>query len=369
MGRIVLVCRLVRRDLQRRKTEAMMLLLAIMAATTTLTLGLALHGVSSKPYERTRAATAGPDVVAMSASSGAANTTSPADATSLKALAQAQGVIGHSGPYPITWAVLRTRSHTAGAMVEGRDTAPALVDQPKLTQGSWVSNDEVVVERSFADALGVHAGDSITLNGRSFRIAGVAVTAAFLPYPQACWNGCDLNTPQLEASNPGLIWLARDDARSLATRAEPLSYFLNLKLADPAAADAFLYAHNSDSPSAPLLNSWQDISQGDAKLARTGVNALLIGSWLLGLLAAASVALVVGGRMAEQARRVGLLKAVGSTPGLVAVVLLAEYLTVALLAAAAGLVAGWRSAGRRGWSPPCCWPRTSSWRCSRPWPG
>ena len=71
---------------------------------------------------------------------------------------------------------------------------------------------------------------------------------------------------------------------------------------------------------------------------------LQIGSRLLGLLAVASVAVLVGGRMADQTRRVGLLKAVGGTPGLVAVVLLAEILVVALLAAAAGLTAGWLAA-------------------------
>lgn len=44
--------------------------------------------------------------------------------------------------------------------------------------------------------------------------------------------------------------------------------------------------------------------------------------------------------MAEQIRRVGLLKAVGGTPGLIAAVLLAQYLTLALGAAAAGLMIG-----------------------------
>src|ERR1017187_9188827 len=68
--------------------------------------------------------------------------------------------------------------------------------------------------------------------------------------------------------------------------------------------------------------------------------ALLAGSWLLGVLAKASVAVLVGGRMADQIRRVGLLKAVGGTPGLVAAVLLAEYMFLALLAAVAGLLIG-----------------------------
>jgi putative ABC transport system permease protein len=45
--------------------------------------------------------------------------------------------------------------------------------------------------------------------------------------------------------------------------------------------------------------------------------------------------------MTEQSRRVGLLKAVGATPATVAVVLLAEQLTLAAGAAAAGLAGGW----------------------------
>ena len=54
----------------------------------------------------------------------------------------------------------------------------------------------------------------------------------------------------------------------------------------------------------------------------------------------ASLSVLVGGRMADQTRRVGLLKAVGGTPSLVAAVLLAEYVLVAIVAAAAGLAVG-----------------------------
>ncbi|WP_084195909.1 FtsX-like permease family protein [Streptosporangium amethystogenes] len=75
-------------------------------------------------------------------------------------------------------------------------------------------------------------------------------------------------------------------------------------------------------------------------LARDSQILLLIGAWLLGLLAVASLSVLVGGRMADQTRRVGLLKAVGGTPSLVAAVLLAEYLLVAVVAAATGLTIG-----------------------------
>ena len=86
MGRVLLVGRLAARDLRRRPGEALLLLLAIAAATTVLTLGLVLRGVLDKPFESTRAATAGPDVVAAGALT---------DATKVRALTGAAGVVAH----------------------------------------------------------------------------------------------------------------------------------------------------------------------------------------------------------------------------------------------------------------------------------
>ena len=136
--------------------------------------------------------------------------------------------------------------------MEGRDEAAASLDQPKLTQGTWVHPGEVVVERSFADALGIGAGARITLNGRPFRVAGVAVTAAFTPYPNVCFTGCIIGTGQKMASAPGLIWTTRAVARGLVTRAEPLTYFLNLKLAHPGSADAFVNEHSNPARPRPI---------------------------------------------------------------------------------------------------------------------
>jgi ABC-type lipoprotein release transport system permease subunit len=331
MGKILLICRLAVRDLRRRRTEAVLLLVVITAATATLTMGLVLHGVTIvQSYERTRAATSGPDVVVN-------NMPASGLVPGVKALAQAPGVIGHGGPYPVAPAVLRAGGYTVGVTAEGRDVAPAPVDQPEVTQGNWVRPGGLVVERSFADALGVRVGDPVTLNGRRFRVAGVAITAASPPYPA---TGYMPHNPAL-GNDPGLIWLTRSDARRLATSSRPLSYTLNLKLADPARASAFV---NADDRFSSGATSWQEIRDQDTKMMANQRLVLLIGSWLLGLLALASVAVLVGGRIADQTRRVGVLKAAGGTPGLIAAVLLAEYLFLALLAAAAGLMAGWQAA-------------------------
>jgi len=339
MGRILLACRLAARDLRRRPGEAAMLLVVIAAATTTLTLGLVLYGVTAQPYQSTRAATAGPDVVGTAFPSGSGPSASPSALAQVAPLTRAPGVTRYAGPFPVGFPVLRVGGHADAVLAEGRDPATAQVDQPELTQGTWVSSGEVVVERSFADAFGLHAGSRVTLNGRTFRVAGVAVSAA-LPV-----SGIGFLEGSPQWPNPGLVWLTEADARSLATSAAPLGYILDLKLASPAGAQEFAdqftaggdYRNNVGNP---YLIPWQEISQQDGLAIKQERGILLVGSWLLALLAIGSLAILAGGRMAEQLRRVGLLKAVGSTPELIASVFLAEYLALALVAAVVGLAAG-----------------------------
>ena len=346
MGKLLLAWRLAVRDLRYHPAEAVLLLLAVTAAATTLTLGLALHGVTSAPYERTRAATNGPDVVA-NIFPGSLNSSASALAGELRPLERAAVAVAHSGPFPVTWAPLRAGRTTAGAEIQGRDSAAARVDQPKLTSGSWTRPGGVVIEAGFAEALGLHVGDRIRLAGISFQVAGTAVTAAVPSYPEVCYLGCDFSG-NFPAGSPGLVWLTAADT-ALVARAgdEPVAYYLNLKLGNPADATAFASRYDAataNAPGAPYLVSWQDISNEDAKTTAIVQLVLFTGSGLLALLALASVAVLVGGRMAEQSRRVGLMKAAGGTPELVAAVLMLEHVIIGIAAAGIGLLAGWLTA-------------------------
>jgi putative ABC transport system permease protein len=360
MSKIRLIGRLVRRDLRRHPGPAVLLVLAITAATATLTLALVLRGVTDQPYLQTRAATNGPDVAAMifgfnpiSYGSGHGppkqeTITHAQIAAEVSTLTHAPGVTGHSGPYPVASVALRYGGIIAPVEAEGRAQAPASIDQPKVITGTWVRPGGVVLERTFAEALGAGVGDQVTLDGRPYQVVGIAVTAAGLPYPNMCYypgGNCvyDLQDNAIPSdANNGFAWLTEADARALGSAQAPLSYFLNLKLRNPATAPAFASKYgNKASFTAPSLIPWQAIQTGSGLLVQDEQSVLSPGAWLAGLLAIASVAVLAGGRMAERIRRVGLLKAVGATPGAVAVVLLAENLTLALIAAAAGLAIGW----------------------------
>jgi putative ABC transport system permease protein len=348
MGRTLLVYRLAVRDLRHHAAQAVLLVIAIAAATATLTMALSMNGVTSQPYSATKTATDGPDVVAYLTSTGQA-----------KALVHAPGVASSSGPYPVVAATIRFDGRTAGVFAQGRVPAAAAVDRPDVTAGSWVRPGGVVLERTFAEALGAQVGDVVTLNGQRFTVAGIAVTAAQAPYPNLCYftaNSCPpwLTVPGGDWRNAGVIWMTEAGALGLTSTANPLTttYVLNLKLSNPADADAFAQQRFVPFPQptgssgftppylGPMFSAWDGIASADALLVQDAQSVLEPGALLLALLAIASVTVLVGRRLSEYARRVGLLKAVGGTPGTVAAMFLAENVALALLAAVAGLIVG-----------------------------
>lgn len=331
MGRVLLVFRLVLADVRRHLAQAAMLVVAVTAATAALALGLSLRGGTEKLYWQTREVTAGPDVVALSPG------TDPETIKALKSLEHAPRVVAHSGPYRQYYTSLTANGSTGAAVVQVADMTPGPVDRPLVTSGGWVRPGGAVLERGFAAAMGAGVGDHVTVAGRSLPVVGVAVTAARSVYPWALGIGPGGGP----SDGGGLVWLAERDTRALESPDVPVTSFINVKLRDP---DEARLLNRHDPAVAPAfentwvnMKTWQHIADQDFVMLRNSQPILVIGSWLLSFLAVGGVATLAAGRAARQARRVGLLKAVGATPGLIAAVLLAEYLVLALLADALGL--------------------------------
>ncbi|MGQ4379939.1 FtsX-like permease family protein [Streptomyces sp. SAS_267] len=137
----------------------------------------------------------------------------------------------------------------------------------------------------------------------------------------------------------GRIWLTAADARAAAGDT-PNVYLIHLKLTDPTAPlrwldGVFTPDHQDD----PWVNTrtWRDVVETDANMIKQTQPALAIGGWLL---AVAAIVTLATARATRDNRRAGLLKAVGAGPGTVTAVLLAQYLTLTVLATALGLTAG-----------------------------
>lgn len=328
MGHLLLIRRLALRDLRRRPGEALVLLLAVTLATAALTLGTATTDAVSAGYGKTRAATAGPDVMF--------STTDPDPAGFASRLAEAPGVTALGGPFFAFDTTVRAHGRSARAGVEGRGTSRSPVDQPLVTSGTWVRAGGAVVERGFARALGVRPGDTLTVGGRGYPVVGTAISAATPVYP---WS----NPAQIgPAEAGGLVWLTTADARTSAGDA-PGVHLIQLKLSDPAATGAFGRSAAVRTLGADgwfNLRYWQDVLRTDTAMIRITRPTLVIGGWLLAVAAALTLAALTGARAARDHRRAGLLKAVGAGPLTVTAVLLARHLPPALLAAVLGLTAG-----------------------------
>jgi putative ABC transport system permease protein len=301
------------RGLRRNLAASLLLLATIATATTMLSLALALASVSDIPWNQTRDMTRGPDVWVR------------ADrADQLSEVLARPGVL-QAGPVLPLYGVtdLDGGRGSVTALVQERDTSEASVDRPALITGTWARPGGIVVERAFAEALDVGPGDTLQISGRPLTVTGTAVTTARSPYP--------MNTP-------GMVWISSADGAWVERSASSRSVSVALTLDDPATAPSFA-AHVSageDMKAQPwqLTRSYTVSDQ-----ERVG-QVLMPGAWILALLGVAAAAVLTGSRMAAQHRRVGLLKAVGASPRLVTLVLLAEHLAVALAAALVGLITG-----------------------------
>ncbi len=320
-GPLRLAGRLAARDLRQRPGTGLLLFVALVAASTTFTLALVVRGSAEKPWDHTFALTAGPHIVA---------TTFDADAESDQAMADLAAAPA-SRPRPgrtRCWSMgegsLEANGRRIDVEVMARDITPAAVDQPALTDGAWIRDGGVVVEASFASALRVRVGDQLTIAGQPFEVAGIAVTTSRQPTP---------------FYSHGLVWATHADADRLAPAASSHGKVLMLRLADAGQAPAFAAAHAGDLDGL-LVDDWQSTRLDALTDVLFALFGLIVGAVSLTLLAAASVAVAVAGRMAAQTRRAAILKATGATPRFVAGVMLAEYILVAAVAGTAGLLAG-----------------------------
>jgi putative ABC transport system permease protein len=329
--------RLAARNLRRRPGQALLLLLALTIATGVFGVATSLYGSADAPWDRVWRATKGFNV--------SFDVYHPPDEPGDRAfvddlrrrgeqLARAPEVVGVGGPWTHLYGSIRIAGGSEDLTAEIRGPGPYQVDQPLVTSGRWLGEGGgVVLEGGLAATLHAGPGDSVTIQGRRFPVRGVAQTVSRGRFP---------------LSRPAQVWVTPATASQLrALGMTEEGFELQLRLADPDQAGAFVAAHQSlldvsdpDSSVNGFMETWQQRRADSHSDIDILAGTLFAAGTLIAILTIATAAVLIAGRMAEQIRQVGTLKAVGVTPRQVVLVLLVEHLGIALAATALGLGIG-----------------------------
>jgi putative ABC transport system permease protein len=309
-----LLIRLSFAGLSNRKLPALMLACLIVASAATMTLGFQLRRVADEPWQRTFQQTHGAHVVLVG---------SAEDADKLIA---APGVTESTGPLA---AVVTTRGEY-GMRVVGVGATPSAVERPAVTDGRWLrGDDEIVLERSYAEATGVRPGDTVpvaTTEGTiRLTVAGLAVVASGEPYPE---------------SQPGLAFATGATVARIQPDPARRDTLVGVRLADPRTAGVVAALLDEPGRQGPGIETWLQ-RRADAD-DRNRVTSIVLTTYAALVLVAVGlmIATFVGARVLARRRELALLKAAGFTPRQLMLLALIENLAIALAAAGVGVVAG-----------------------------
>jgi putative ABC transport system permease protein len=301
----------------RLLASALTILLAS-AATATIVLALEVGQTARDPWQRTFDAANGAHVLA--------NVPSQDDA---RAVATLPGVAERDEPVPMARASVASGAGTDRLLLAGL-RSPARVNAPVRTQGADPPADGVVLERSFADALGLRVGTALRLAAAGGPIELPIVGTAISP-----------SQPRYPRSNPGLAWVPRGTLERIEPDRSRWTWSQAIRLPDRATAPAFAArAAASRPPGDAFVATWQD--QRAEALRDAEPFAIILTTYTIVLLAVvfAVVAILVGARASQQHREIGLLKAVGLTPRQITAVFALESTALGLIAVVIGFTTG-----------------------------
>ena len=254
------------------------------------------------------------------------------DADAIVQAASDPTVVASAGPY---------RTLTGVEQVLGEEVVPyqltalddpdIAVNRPLMRDGRWMRGaDEIVLDRSVGEDLGIAVGDSVTLRRGGvdigFAVVGTAVSFTDCFYPQ-----CD----------PARAWVTESGITRFEAAGDEFAQGW-LRFDDPADADPFV-ERLAASGTAGIggTESWLDTRADFLALDRVfGAFVVAFGVFVL-VVAAVVIAGSTAIRVLARRREIGLLGAIGCTPGQVVRGLLLENLLLGLVAS----VLGWGIGG------------------------
>jgi putative ABC transport system permease protein len=284
------------------------------AAVATIVLAVEVRDTASDPWQRTFDAANGAHVLA--------NVPSQGDA---RAIATLPGVAERDAPVPTALASVGSERVLLAGL-----RSPARINAPVRTDGAAPPTDGIVLERSFADALGLRVGTVLQLSAGGDPIELPVAGTAILP-----------SQPRYPRSNPGLAWIPRGTLERIEPDRSRWTWTQPVRLPDPAAASAFAArAAAAVPPGDAFVQTWQEQRTEALREAEPIMLVLTTYTIVLLFVVFAVVAILVGARATAQHREIGLLKAVGLTPRQVTVVFALEAAALGLVSVVIGFTVG-----------------------------
>lgn len=313
-------------DVRRRKLQTFIIALVVLLTGGAATLALNLLVETDAPFDHAFAAARGAHLTILYN----AGAVSPA---ALRHSATAHGVTATAGPWAETIALYSHTNPDGGMAVQGltlvgRNRPDTLVDRLTLDSGRWSrAPGEVVASRRLADSWGLHVGDSISPapgeTGPDLRVVGIAASIA--PYTDG-WVA--------PAQIPGLRARGRPLLEQMLYRVTPADTAAQLRTATQA-----ITAHLPHG-AVQSVGSYLDVKRDADIVAAVMVPFLLAFSAFALVASALIIGNVVGGVVVSSYRDIGVMRAVGFTPGGVVGVLLLQILLPAAIGCLAGIILG-----------------------------
>jgi putative ABC transport system permease protein len=334
--------------IRRRRLQGAIIAIVLLLATLASTVALDILVGSQAPFEHAFDAANGAHLVAL------LDGATPSAAIS--ASEGAPGVTDASGPWHVAEAGFVAdpgdvahglpMSFVPGTISDRADPATT-VDKVTILSGRWWQNPgEIVLSRPEASIAGpggrsVGVGDTIELAPLPGPATpGIAQHAPLTPATfRIVGIAADLSTPDTRA------WLSPSDLAQFVPAGSAADLQMLYRVADPStdtslAAERDAIAATLPAHSLTGVTTWLGLRTGADTTANLMVPILLAFAAFAFLAAAFIVVNVVSGVVVGSLRQIGLLKAVGATPGQVTGVLLLQVLVPATLGAIAGIVLG-----------------------------
>ncbi|MBC2906646.1 FtsX-like permease family protein [Streptomyces cupreus] len=311
------VWRTARAAVRRRRLQTVVIALVTLTSTAALVVALGLVDAASAPFDKAFGKQRGPHVVA------AFDTGAVSDAE-LRRAARQPGVEAVAGPFAQASVELPQDSMNFGLggeiTVVGRAEPDAPVDRLEVWSGRWVTGPGEVVLNRDADWAPDDLGKTIQVpSGPTLTIVGFA----------------------FDLSRTADAWVTPEQAEALS----PTTAQLLFRFADASSEERLrdgLDAVTEELPADALTASWSYLTLKDrVSSSARAYTPYLMAFGVLGIaVAVLIIANVVSGAVISGFRHIGVLKALGFTPGQVVAVYLTMISVPAFLGCALGTALG-----------------------------